>query len=52
MERLVLSGAPDAPIIAMPWALALSQSFVVPAIDFLLSRPAFVDSLNPNPLSC
>ena len=40
MERLVLSGAPDAPIIAKPGALALPQSFVVPSIEVVLSKPS------------
>ena len=40
MERLVLSGAPDAPIITKPWALALSQSFGVPSIEVELSKPS------------
>ena len=39
MESLVLSGAPDAPIIAKPGALALSQSFGVPSIEVVLSKP-------------
>ena len=40
MEGLVLSGAPDAPIISKPGALALSQSFVVPSIEVVLSKPS------------
>ena len=40
MESLVLSGAPDAPIITKPEALALSQSFVVPSIEVVLSKPS------------
>ena len=40
MESLVLSGPPDAPIIAKPGALALPQSFVVPSIEVVLSKPS------------
>ena len=40
MERLVLSGAPDAPIIAKPGALALPQSFFAPSIEVVLSKPS------------
>jgi len=40
VEGLVLSGAPDAPIISKPGALALSQSFVVPSIEVVLSKPS------------
>ena len=40
MESLVLSGAPDAPIIAKPGALAFPQSFVVPSIEVVLSKPS------------
>jgi hypothetical protein len=39
VENLVLSGAPDAPIISKPGALALSHSFVVPSIEVVLSKP-------------
>ena len=35
-----MSGAPDAPIIAKPEALALSQSFGVPSIEVELSKPS------------
>ena len=35
-----MSGAPDAPIISKPGALALSQSFVVPSIEVVLSKPS------------
>ena len=37
---IVLSGAPDAPIIAKPGALALPQSFGVPSIEVNLSKPS------------
>ena len=40
MESLVLSGAPDAPVLAKPGALALSQSFGVPSIEVVLSKPS------------
>ena len=40
MEGLVLSGAPDAPVLAKPGALALSQSLGVPSIEVVLSKPS------------
>ena len=40
MESLVLPGPPDAPIIAKPGALALSQTFLVPSIEVVLSKPS------------
>ena len=40
MESLVLSGAPDAPVLAKPGALALSQSVGVPSIEVVLSKPS------------
>ena len=40
MESLVLSGAPDCPIIAKPGALALSESFGVPSIEVVLAKPS------------
>ena len=40
MESLVFPGAPDCPIIATPGALALSQSFGVPSIEVVLSKPS------------
>ena len=40
MESLVLSGAPDAPIIVKPGALELSQSFGVPSIEVVLFKPS------------
>ena len=35
-----MSGPPDAPIIARPGALALSQTFLVPSIEVVLSKPS------------
>ncbi len=40
MESLVPSGAPDAPIIAKPGARERSQSFGVPSIEVVLSKPS------------
>jgi hypothetical protein len=40
VESLVLSGAPDAPIITKPWALTLPQNFGVPSIEVELSKPS------------
>ncbi len=40
MEGLVLSGAPEAPVIAKPGALALSESFGVPSMEVVLSKPS------------
>ena len=40
MESLVLSGAPDAPIIAKPGATELPQSFGVPSIKVVLDKPS------------
>ena len=40
MESLVLSGAPDAPIITKPWAFAPSERFGVPSIEVVLSKPS------------
>ena len=34
-----MSGPPDAPMIAKPGALALSQTFLVPSIEVVLSKP-------------
>ena len=34
-----MPGPPDAPIITKPGALALSQTFLVPSIEFVLSKP-------------
>ena len=34
-----MSGPPDAPIIAKPGALAPSQTFLVPSIEVVLSKP-------------
>ena len=34
-----MPGPPDAPIIAKPGALALSQTFLVPSIEVVLSKP-------------
>ena len=35
-----MSGPPDAPIIARPGALAPSQTFLVPSIEVVLSKPS------------
>ena len=40
MESLVFSGPPDAPIIAKPGALAPSETFLVPSIEVVLSKPS------------
>ena len=40
MEGLVPSGAPDAPIIAKPGALAPSQTSDFPSNEFFLSKPS------------
>ena len=40
MESLVFSGPPDAPIIAKPGALALSQTSYFPSIEVVLSKPS------------
>jgi hypothetical protein len=45
VESLVLSGAPDAPIIAKPGALALSESFGVPSIEVVLAKPSNTGAL-------
>ncbi len=37
MEGLVLSGAPDAPVLAKPGALSFSQTF--PSIEVDISKP-------------
>ena len=35
-----MPGPPDAPIIAKPGTLALSQTFLVPSIEVVLSKPS------------
>ena len=40
MEVFVWPGPPDAPMIAKPGALALSQTFLVPSIEVVLTKPS------------
>ena len=35
-----MPGPPDAPIIAKPGTLALSQTFLVPSIEVVVSKPS------------
>jgi hypothetical protein len=45
VESFVLPGPPDAPIIAKPGALALSQTFLVSSIEVVLSMPSDTGAL-------